>query len=314
MCGIFGFSHSTEITRAMTPLLAWEMELRGKDSWAASSGSKTIKSLGPITESFYDHEDEIAELPRMMVHTRGASVGVVSLQNQHPFEFRCEQNGTWVRTAIGIHNGCIVNHEALNVKYSRSHPVDSMHVYDHIANGLSTEELQGWGNLAWYEYTPEHPEGEFHLARFNNEDLHVAKLFTGEVVFCSLARPIVRAAAMAGSKVEKFFEIINNKRYTIETKVNDNGMIEGMLFITRAEFKFGSREQQYFDWPRRYKPISSSYVNARNYIDVTGNVVLAALQHHERIEGICAVSGCVERVKHNRKLELICEKHFQEVM
>ena len=47
---------------------------------------------------------------------------------------------------MGIHNGCITNHEALNIKYERKFEVDSMHIFAHIA-----EKKAKPGNKTWYK-------------------------------------------------------------------------------------------------------------------------------------------------------------------
>src|ERR1700677_4177785 len=118
----------------MLPLLALEMEFRGRDSWGATDGRSVTRCLGRITDGWYNEFIDPAGWggwDRAIFHTRGASTGVVTIPNSHPYTFTHTLPDGAVRRVVGIHNGIISNHEALNNKYSRTHEVDSMHIYQH---------------------------------------------------------------------------------------------------------------------------------------------------------------------------------------
>lgn len=202
MCGIFGCDQITDVTKPIMSILAWEMEGRGKDAWGATDGQNVIKHLGPITESW--------KLPmdwtQGIFHTRSASTGTATnVENAHPFIFQ-KENGS---NLIGIHNGIVRTHEALNKKHNRDFQVDSMHIFAHLAQNLDLEEIEGYGALAWYE------DGLLNFARFNTTDLYIALLETGEIVFCSRQDPIRRASKMFGSGIKTEYKIEERKRYWI---------------------------------------------------------------------------------------------------
>jgi len=202
----------------MSPMLAWEMEKRGQHSWGTTDGYEIVKHVGPILDTY--------ELPnhwkQAIFHTRHATHGDVTVVNQHPFEFQAADNAR----IIGIHNGIITSHQGLNTKYSRDFPVDSMHVYAHIAANLPLSELTGYGALAWYRVIDPTPDSlgtppVLHLARFNMYDLHVASLKSGEIVFASLKEPIEKAARWARTEIECFYKVEENHLYTVRLALAD---------------------------------------------------------------------------------------------
>lgn len=309
MCGIAGFSHMTEVTRKMAPFLMWEMEHRGHDSWGATNGTDIVKVLGPITETFEDYREEIAGWSRAIYHTRGASTGTITVDNQHPFVFHSGEPGTpsWNRTVCGIHNGIVSNHFSLNTKYSRGFTVDSMHIYKNLCDRLSTSEIQGYGNLAWYEFTPMYPEGILYLLRFNNDALHIAQLETGEFVFCSTKDPIERAARMAGSAVHKFFTTTEEHVYYIKFTDGVPSLYKG------AKLPFGTRTSYQSN-------ANSEWWEGRNAIggvrrNSSVNSARAAAHRHDVVMASCCVVGCHDKVMSgSRKTSILCAKHWEEVV
>lgn len=307
MCGIFGFSHTTDVTRRMAPHLAWAMESRGKDSWGATDGTTTVKVLGPITDGWYEYEDEVGAWERGIFHTRAASHGTVSIPNQHPFTFDegAPQGGEgWLRTLVGIHNGIIANHSELNRKYSRKFEVDSMHIFKHLAERRLPGELQGYGNLAWYEMSPKDPTGTLHLLRFNSDALHIARLDTGEIVFASEKDPIERAAVMAGSGVRSFWNTESERIYYIKVDAGD-----ASLYKSHNKLAFGTRTSyqacQNQEWWNN--------TDTRGTRGTRGGGTLATIHRGEVLSGLCAVVGCHEKVVGSRKTALLCPTHFAEV-
>lgn len=324
MCGIAGFGTMTDVTRAMVPHLLWEIDNRGRDSWAASNGSETVKELGSILDTFPLHSDEVLAWDRAIFHTRGASTGDVTLENQHPFVFAKGEGENWERTVVGIHNGIVANHKELCEKYDRKFEVDSMHIYAHLAAGLPTSEIHGWGNLAWYEYSPKYPTGVLYLLRFNNDMLHIGFLESGEAVFCSTLDPIIRAARFAGSKVRMMVKTEGDHLYRIESLRNEAGVwTRDAIMDTKTKLPFGYRhyyppnQNSFEDWRgtgcavrngNRYSdPYSQSH-----HRDKHASANIHTVQREARASNLCGALNCDEPVDTTRKQRLLCEKHFSQ--
>lgn len=311
MCGIAGYSHATDVTRRMLPHLLWEMESRGKDSWGATNGFDVVKHIGPVTYSFEESRAEIETWDRAIFHTRGASTGDITVENQHPFTFSNAPEGSpeWRRTVIGIHNGIVANHNTLNDKYSRNFTCDSMHIYKHLADGLEMREIRGWGNLAWYDFTPSKLNGVLRLLRFNQDALEIAKLKTGEHVFCSTAAPIVRAARMAGSCVDFFYKVQPETIYTIEWNVDKVEM-----FSSKKKLVFGSRyepvvgfQHSHQQHQHQHQPFHSTTSWESNR--TSNGSTLAQKQYQE---GMCVRMGCTKIVVGgSRRNAVLCEECFK---
>ena len=300
----------TDVTRRMLPHLLWEIESRGRDSWGATNGFEVIKNVGPVINTFNNHREEIFSWDRAIFHTRGASTGPVNTDNQHPFTFSNAPEGSpeWKRTVVGIHNGVIANHEELNKKYSREFTCDSMHIYKHLAEGREMREICGWGNLAWYDFLPEHLEGNLRLLRFNADNLELARLTTGELVFCSTQAPIVRAALIAGSSVQTFYNIQPETIYTIEMEGE-----KATVYSSKKKLVFGTRYHIRCLGRVAGPPVTSWDGNRfrntdhRNYIQTSADKQYA--------EGLCMRMGCTEVVVGgSRRNAVLCERCFAAIL
>lgn len=207
MCGIFTFSHSTQLTRLMTPTLAICMEQRGDHSWGVTDGDFLYKTKGSIIDTFVD-----CDLDGPLYHTRMASVGAISDRNAHPFHFEDKNIIT------GVHNGHISNYDALKTKYGRKDAeVDSEHIFLNLAEGKPVADLTGSGAIVWYEQPADKsvPMRKY-FSRFNTEAFHFAKMRSGEIVFASTKDSIQIASQLAGGQIQHFFDTTAKKRYWIE--------------------------------------------------------------------------------------------------
>lgn len=209
MCGIFAFSHSTALTRLMTPTLAICMEQRGNQSWGVTDGDFIHKQKGAITDTFVD-----CDLDGPVYHTRMASVGAVSDRNAHPFHFEADNIIT------GVHNGHISNYWALKQKYNRQDAeVDSEHIFMNLAEKKPVADLAGSGAIVWYEQPADKSVARRrYFSRFNTEAFHFAKMKSGEVVFASTVDSIRVAAQLAGGQIEHFYKTEEKMRYWLEEK------------------------------------------------------------------------------------------------
>ena len=300
MCGIAGASRITPVTQRMLGYMMWDMESRGKDSWGATNGEAIIKHLGPITNTWYSEVDTWAGWERGIFHTRAASTGAVTLENQHPFII--EREG---RVIVGIHNGVIVNHEQLNHRYNRSFDCDSPHVFMAIAGFSPTTEIYGYGNLAWYVRTAG-VTPELHLAKFNGDNLFVACMDTGEVVFCSMKESIVRAAGFAGTKVDTFINVQGDMEYVVHATPEDPAkdslyQVGSLPFGTRGLATASQRE-----FPITYLGSHVHNRRSRSMAYESAWPTINTLNSLDRMNNICGMSRCMNKVTTTRRRELIC--------
>lgn len=289
------------------------MEERGKDSWGGTSGIEDVRQIGPITSTWASMEPTIATWGRGIFHTRAASQGKVTLANQHPFEFDYSipdssdptnpTKTTWVRYVTGIHNGIITNHFDMNRKYDRKFEVDSMHIYAHLAARLPTSELQGWGALAWYEYTNSHPNGRLHLLRFNSDNLHMYRLESGELVFASTSESLRRAIHMSGGVVKHPIKIDEEKIYTVE---DVDG--EDIVYVSSKKFPFGTRGQVATSGNRGTHETFHNIQDFRSSNRSTYHFATAGKERRDA--GDCATKGCQNKVEGSRKVNLLCTTCF----
>lgn len=231
MCGIFAVTPYTERLRQAIPTFAIAIENRGKDSWGATDGTQIHKCLGKITDNF----EYFSDWERLLLHTRQATTGEKTVENSHPFEcFGTNPNTLAVKKIIGVHNGVVTNDSELNQKYSRNCSVDSEHIFQHLAEGRSLEDVEAHGPIVWIEDDSE----LLNFAILRRGDLHIAKLLGGEFVLCSYEYPIDTSARMFRWGVPTFFKIESNHRYYIK---------EGSCY-KGAEIEVGESETQYAGW------------------------------------------------------------------
>lgn len=220
----------------MLPYLGMVMQSRGRDAWGCSDGQTVLRYTGELIDTWDKSFQTTKDWSQGIFHTRGASCGEKGkVENAHPFSYQ-KEDGSWI---IGIHNGCLHNHDALNRKYSRSCEVDSMHIWMHLAEGKPWSDIEGWGNLAWWETTPKFGQ-VLHLTRFNSNNLDVAQLEQGEWVFASEMAPIRTIAKLFGNPVKAFYTLDEQHPYWFAP--NDTGAIT--MWRGEQRFPFGPRFSQ----------------------------------------------------------------------
>lgn len=169
MCGIAGYSltHyqiSKERKAILAGLLSTLNDTRGGDSagwYSPKSGiTKVLGDIGP-------HSTTIAKEQVVMIHTRKATTGGITVENSHPFV---------IGEIIGAHNGMIMNHQELERKYSRSCAVDSMHLFHHINEDLPFSDITGYGAI---QYVRKDDPRKIYLCKMKNGELAVHGIGTG---------------------------------------------------------------------------------------------------------------------------------------
>lgn len=294
MCGIFGFSHSTPLTRLLTPTLAICMEQRGDHSWGVTDGETIYKIKGSIIDTFVD-----MDLDGPIYHTRMASVGAISDRNAHPFQ----SSAKYVVT--GIHNGHIGNWSALKDKYKdrSAMEVDSEHIFAHLAEERDVAELNGSGAIVWYQQLANKSDKMVrYFSRFNSESMHFVKFKSGEIAFASTKDSLIIASQLAGGNIEHFFDTEQKKRYWIEPDPDRRGHMN----------LYGDIMMPWGEKPVSWAPTVSTS-NTRNF----GNEHWPS--HGGRYRGgLHSISGgdCPARFCNNGKItedQVICEFCLSEL-
>ena len=201
MCGIFGYSFKHgKLSAARRAVLATNLarynDERGGDSWGVcginQEGPHVSRGLGDLSDSAY----ELCEYNTLFAHTRSASVGDVTIKNAHPFKFG---------NILGAHNGRIYNNEEIAAKYGRKYPVDSMHIFAHLNENRSLEELVGRGTIEWINIKD--PKTVY-LCKFHEGELAVYGVGEDEdkpdgIVWSSSYRHLMKSLYCAG--IHDFF-------------------------------------------------------------------------------------------------------------
>lgn len=211
MCGIAGWILSEQPSPVLALVLGQAMTERGEDSWGFYDGATISKGVGSLTQGIRAAQ-MVCE--RGFLHTRHATTGATIAENSHPFE---------IAGIIGAHNGMVYNHFAIGLKYNRKFAVDSMHIFQHIADGLDLEELEGYGAIQFTRAS------EWFVGRCNWGDLHIALLKDGKgVLWASDDSAIESAAFQAGYSIEHFYQVNQGDLYRVD--------VTG-LYTTDKEFK-----------------------------------------------------------------------------
>jgi predicted glutamine amidotransferase len=121
MCGIFGQITNTprKINIPNIKILGMLNESRGRNSCGITYDGKIQYGLDGEklwTDFIKGKNFNVKKNPVVFGHTRMSSVGAVNESNAHPFGFGVNEEGTGFKF-IGVHNGTLLNHKELAIKY-----------------------------------------------------------------------------------------------------------------------------------------------------------------------------------------------------
>lgn len=268
MCGIFGFTKVTRRTRDLAPFLALAMEKRGRESWGYGfvTHNNTIHAK-KYPQNICKDWFTIGKPPRnaraIIYHTRAASQGAISKDNAHPFEFETIGGGR----LIGIHNGVITNHYELNEENNTDFKVDSKQIWYHLANGMDTSKIRGWGSTSFI-LQDKQDTNKIYMGwfKFNHQNLHIFKLPDDEgFVFASEPEPITDSVPLIyKGETPTRMAVETEKIYAID--LSDSNKDNSIYKIWKQPFSYRGQ------WRGRHvsdvtpKQNKGSYPLAQNYI------------------------------------------------
>jgi hypothetical protein len=220
VCGIAGWNLTEQPGNEFFSTLAAVMQSRGEQAYGVYHGGTIVKGVGPILEKL--PAAKMASLAGFL-HTRHATHGDVIAANSHPFE---------MLDLVGAHNGVLSNHIELNTKHGRGFAVDSMHIFQHILDGLPLTDIKGYGAIEYFR------DGAFFVGCCNGGALEVALTSIG-VVWASTSEAIECACGQAGVELKHFYKVEQGKMYRIETDA---------MYTTDLTFAMSERPKDAKGW------------------------------------------------------------------
>jgi hypothetical protein len=231
MCGIFGWqlkpgAIDNSGLKRLSISLSRANDKRGGDSWGYfgynnnNNHYKILKGMGRI----YPQVRRFIPWTTFMAHCRKASPkSPITEENAHPFI---------IGNIIGAHNGFISNHEELNKKYDRKYTVDSKHLFKHLENKLSFDDICGYGSMQWADKGDS--LNQINLMKFRR-DLYIVALGNDDngsplgIIWSSVLQPIIGYLRQRGMP----YSVCNIEEGTVYR------VAKCRLYMTPRTLKFG---------------------------------------------------------------------------
>lgn len=280
MCGIAGYIAKGEVDLRLDMallVLAQEMDKRGGHSWGWTNWVDVDKGMYAAATSLRTQHFGHA---MAAVHTRYATTGEKIADNSHPFTITREQT----TPLIGMHNGIVYNHTELNRDYARKCAVDSMHIFEHIADGIDLNTIEAYGAIMYFQ------DGKLYGGRFNGGELAVALTEQG-VIYASTRSAVERALELSGIVLTHFYEVEEGHLYhfTCESIYE-----AGNIPIKESFSKQRWNDATYYDWSKvdwEYELLAAEARDVKGttiveYCDFCGTE-RATLSHQEEGSQVC---------------------------
>lgn len=250
MCGIAGFSWKNPPERNVRKALAITLGIyndsrggKGYGVFVQSRKPKFYKGPSTFAQFIARQGIEWALAKAGFIHTRWPTTGEPSALNSHPFKFG---------HIIGAHNGVISNHSELCKKYNRNFNVDSMHLFAHLAEERSFEDIEGYGAIEWYDSQDQ----KIRLTHFNSGSLSIQRIPNVGVIWSSDSTHLKEALEAAGLWLKSqevkitedlVYEIVDGEIYEGEKKTFGDRPYygKGYSYTCSGEYSYG--KSKYWD-------------------------------------------------------------------
>lgn len=214
MCGLVGMAGNLNTTHSkmFRDMLIFD-QVRGLDSTGIAvvgmaPGAKPVveKAVGTPNNLWEYGDSKLLDLkgvlkacPKVVIgHNRAATIGSVTVENAHPFEFE---------HIVGVHNGSLTYYDDL--EGAKKHDVDSKAIYDTISQkGIdhTWKSFYGAAALVWWDSKEE----TLNIIRNSQRPLHVAQSESGDAIFWASEMWMIMVAA---------------DRHNIRLKKNENDKV-----------------------------------------------------------------------------------------
>jgi len=206
----------------------------------------------------------------MLGHTQQATSGKVKLPNCHPFR---------IDGLVGAHNGIVWNHTELNKSTRKNYLVDSMQIFNYIANDLDLQDVETYGAIEYYDT---HDKFAY-LGRFGGNVYAAAVEDDARkdvgVVWSSMRDDLETALTMAG---------LRYSLYGVRDKILYK-VVEGVMYETGKKLNFSvldlSSCADCDDYPAWRGKESWTFRDGnweKIVRDSNGNVVETSIVHREK--------------------------------